>query len=655
MKHLIIGTAGHVDHGKTALIRALTGIECDTHKEEKERGITINLGFAHLELSDSLSCGMVDVPGHKDFIKTMVAGVHGIDLALLVIAADSGIMPQTREHFNIVSMLGIKHMIVVINKCDLVDDEILDMAKLEVLTFIEGTPFENAPLVAVSAYTGAGIEKLKNQIAELAAIIPDRPGKSGFRMYIDRIFNLRGVGIVVTGSVLEGTTMVGAELFVLPGNQPKVKVKSIERHAKQVQQIAAGDRAALRISGIKFSVFDRGMLLTDSPIHETQMIDVQLELFEGKHHIGIWSQQLFHTGTFTALARVHLINCDLLKGGEKAVAQIHLDRPAMLLAKDRFILRNTSSDITFGGGMVIDAQPLHHRRRTEKIKSSVEALSRVMEQAENLKERLLFEVQKSNMPLTMAELSRILDVGEEKLEPAIKALESHLKRCDYNHEIYLVSSEYAHKMSETVLQLLNEWHMQNPLVEKGLSIPELNGKLKINSKSMEAGLLNQLLDEMLSEGQLKLAENTFALKEHHVKMDKKVIARLQWLEQKVLQLGTEHTAISELETIANREHIRKGELYSLLQQLESSNRIVKTKEDVVHMDFVKSSRKKLLTKLSLSPGGINEKEFRLLINGTKRFVQLMVNFLVAEGSIEKKTFFLHITPKGRSMIAGSKA
>lgn len=655
MKHLIIGTAGHVDHGKTALIRALTGIECDTHKEEKERGITINLGFAHLELSDSLSCGMVDVPGHKDFIKTMVAGVHGIDLALLVIAADSGIMPQTREHFNIVRMLGIKHIIVVINKCDLVDDEILDMAKLEALTFLEGTPFEHAPVIAVSAHTGVGIDELKNQIADLAAIIPERPGKAGFRMYIDRIFNLRGVGIVVTGSVLEGTTVVGAELFVLPGNQPKVKVRTIERHGKQVQQIAAGDRAALHISGIKFSGFERGMLLTDSPIRETQMIDVQLELFEGKHHLGIWSHQLFHTGTFSALARVHLINRDLLKGGEKAVAQIHLDRPALLLPKDRFILRNTSSDITFGGGMVLDAQPLHHRRRTEKLKAGIEALSKVMEQSENLKERLLFEVQKSNVPLTMVDISRILDAEVEQIEQAVAALESRLIRYDHNQDVFLVSSDYTNKLFETVLQHLNEWHTQNPLIEKGLGAPELAGKLKFNPKSMEAGLLNRLLGEMLAKGLLKFADNTYAVKAHNIKIDKKVLARLQWLEQTILQMGTERTAINELETLANREQIRKGELYSLLQQLDANGLIVKTKEDVVHMDFVNSSREKLLAKLSASPGGINEKEFRLLINGTKRFIQLMVNFLKAEGSVEKKTFYLHITPKGRSMIAGGKA
>jgi len=651
MKHLIIGTAGHVDHGKTALIRALTGIECDTHKEEKERGITINLGFAHLELSGSISCGMVDVPGHKDFIRTMVAGVHGIDMALLVIAADSGIMPQTREHFNIIRMLGIKHIIVVINKSDLADDEILDMAKLETLAFLEGTPFENAPVVAVSALTGAGIGELKNHIAELSLSIPDKTGKAGFRMYIDRIFNLRGVGIVVTGSVLQGTTVSGAELFVLPGTHPKVKVRSIQRHGRQVQQLAAGDRAALHISGIKFTGFERGMLLADSLLHQTQLIDVQLELFEGNHHIGLWSQQLFHTGTFSALARVHLINQNSLKAGEKALAQIHLDRPAILLPKDRFILRNTSSDITFGGGMVIDAKPLHHRRRTEKLKASMQALARVMEQAENLKESLLFEVQKANMPLTMESLSRVLGAGEEQLVHAVKDLGTNLIRCEYNKNVFLVSSDYTQRMSETVLRLLNEYHTNNPLNNKGLGVNELTGKLKISPKSLEAGLLNQLLGKMKSEGILKSVENTYALNDHHVQVDKKVRDSLLWLEERVLQLGSRLTAIKEVESLAAREHIGKGELHFLLRLLGDSGRIVMSKEDVVHKDLVNSSRKIVLAKLADTPDGMNEKEFRLLINGTKRFVQVMVNYLLAEGSIEKRSFYLHITPKGRSMAA----
>jgi selenocysteine-specific elongation factor len=401
MKHLILGTAGHVDHGKTALIKALTGIDCDTHKEEKERGITINLGFAHLELTDEISIGIVDVPGHRDFIKTMVAGAYGIDFVLLVIASDSGIMPQTREHFNIIKMLGIRYGLVVINKADLVDDDTMELAKLEAMELLESSPLENAPVIAVSAVNGAGIETLKSELLKIAVVIPEKSYASGFRMYIDRIFNVKGIGIVVTGSVLEGGVSVSEDLHLLPGGHGKLKVKSIERHGRQVDKVTAGDRAALNLSGLKYDDFERGMILSSKLLQETNMLDAQVELFPGNIRIGTWSQQIFHTGTFTSKARVHLITKNELHSGEKAVAQIQLEKPAILLANDRFIIRNTSSDMTVGGGIILDPNPLHHRRRTEKLKNTMQNFAQIMSDQQNLGEIVRFELQKSNTPLSL--------------------------------------------------------------------------------------------------------------------------------------------------------------------------------------------------------------------------------------------------------------
>ncbi len=395
IKHLIMGTAGHVDHGKTALIKALTGIDCDTHKEEKERGITINLGFAHLELSRDLSIGIVDVPGHKDFVKTMVAGAYGIDFVLLVIAADSGIMPQTKEHFNIIKMLGINHGIVAINKADLVDEEMLELAKLEIMEFMEGSPLEHAPVVAVSSFTGLGIDILKVEITRIAETIPERSRSSIFRTYIDRIFNVRGIGIVATGSVLEGEISTGSELFLLPGNRGRLRVKGIERHGKAVEKVTAGNRAALNLTGLKYEDFERGMLLSDKNLAETQMVDARIELFEGNYCVGTWSHHIFHTGTFTSKARIHLITKDEITGGEYAVAQIHLEKPAILLSADRFILRNTSGDMTIGGGMILDPQPLHHRRRTEKLKASLVLLDKARSSKDDLTGLIIFEIQKA--------------------------------------------------------------------------------------------------------------------------------------------------------------------------------------------------------------------------------------------------------------------
>jgi selenocysteine-specific elongation factor len=232
-----MGTAGHVDHGKTSLIKALTGIDGDTHKEEKKRGITINLGFSHLDLDDKISLGIVDVPGHKDFVKTMIAGAHGIDFVLLVIAADSGIMPQTREHFNIIKMLGIKHGLIALNKSDLVDDETIELAKLEIMEFVDNSTLEHAPIVPVSATTGFGLEALKSVIKRVAEKVDTKTTTNQFRMYVDRIFNVKGIGIVVTGSVLGGEASIGEELFLLPGSHNKLKIKGLERHGRQVEKI----------------------------------------------------------------------------------------------------------------------------------------------------------------------------------------------------------------------------------------------------------------------------------------------------------------------------------------------------------------------------------------------------------------------------------
>ncbi|MCD4697331.1 MAG: selenocysteine-specific translation elongation factor, partial [Bacteroidales bacterium] len=263
MKHLILGTAGHVDHGKTALIKAITNIDCDTHKEEKERGITINLGFTHYNLPSGESIGIVDVPGHKDFIKTMVAGAYGIDVVLLVVAADSGIMPQTEEHLRIIEMLGIEQGIVALTKADLVDEETLELAELEISEFLEGTKFENAPIIPVSSVTGKGIPELLETIGKILPEIKEKEKSDRFRMYIDRIFNVKGVGFVVTGSVLEGEISTGKDLYLLPGKSKKIKIRNLERHGEIVEKVFSGDRAAINLSGMKFENYSRGMVLSN--------------------------------------------------------------------------------------------------------------------------------------------------------------------------------------------------------------------------------------------------------------------------------------------------------------------------------------------------------------------------------------------------------
>ncbi|HPR56779.1 MAG TPA: selenocysteine-specific translation elongation factor [Bacteroidales bacterium] len=648
-KHVIMGTAGHVDHGKTALIRMLTGIDCDTHKEEKERGITINLGFAHLELDDDFSIGIVDVPGHKDFVKTMVAGAYGIDFVLLVIAADSGIMPQTKEHFNILKMLGIRYGLVALNKCDLVDNETVELARLEITEFLEGSPLEHAPVVPVSSITGQGIDLLKEEIKKIAAAIPEKKLSSVFRMYIDRIFNIRGIGIVVTGSVLGGKINVGRELYLMPGNFDALKIKNIERHGQPVDSVMSGDRAAINLSGLKYEDFQRGMLLADKPLQEISMMDALIEFFPGIQRIEIWSQMIFHTGTFSSVARIHLLNKDELSGGDSAIAQIHLKKPAILLNNDRFILRNSSSDLTIGGGQIIDNHPLHHKRRTEKLRFSLEKLTNAITDHEDQAALILLEIEKANKPVTPLQIAETLGKQLHEIEKTIQVENFPAHHYFFENKLFLASETYVNHLKNKIILTLKDWHEQNPLKETGPEAKELAGKIKLQ-QGFELFVLQKTLDEMLAAKELKKTGSTFSLKEHKVKLDRKMHEQITWLEETIQSANIQRTSINEIEASAKLNEIRRGQLIMYLQYLTANGKIYFNGEEAIHASVVNGIRNKLLNKLVETPRGINEKEFRMLVDGTKKAIQALIHIFTQEGIIEKQTFYLYITEKGREYL-----
>jgi len=317
MRHIIMGTAGHIDHGKTALIKALTGIDCDTHRQEKARGITINLGFAHYQLAGGDTIGIVDVPGHRNFVRTMVNGASGIDFALLAVAADDGIMPQTREHLQILEVLNVRAGLVAVTKIDLVEPELADIAVEEVNELIEGTFLTGCPIVKVSSATGEGIDALKDAIVDVAGGLEDRPAGEIFRLFVDRIFTVAGFGTVVTGSVIGGALSVGAKAYLLPGAK-ELRVRRLERHGKETEIVRAGDRASLNLVGLDREDFQRGMIIADRPLRSTTMIDARLRLFEHARSLELWSRAIFHLGTYEQQVRVHLIDHDKLMAGEAA-------------------------------------------------------------------------------------------------------------------------------------------------------------------------------------------------------------------------------------------------------------------------------------------------------------------------------------------------
>jgi selenocysteine-specific elongation factor len=371
---VIVGTAGHIDHGKTALVKALTGVDADRLPEEKRRGITIDLGFAELDLGE-IRIGFVDVPGHERFVKNMLAGAHGIDLVALVIAADEGVMPQTREHFDICRLLSVKTGLIILTKTDLVDQEMLELAKLDARELVKNSFLENAPLIPVSAKTGEGIPELKEALRAAILRVPARSNDSVTRLPIDRIFSVKGFGTVVTGTLVSGEISVGDELELLPAGK-KVRVRNLQVHGKTVEKASAGNRTAVNLGGINTAEIERGMTLAPADaLSPTQSIDVQIEVLPGAARPLKTRQRVrVHLGTSEILGRLQIIReaneREADKGetgeilpGQTGFAQIRLESEIVVIAGERFVIRSYSPQITVAGGTILNNSAGRHRRK----------------------------------------------------------------------------------------------------------------------------------------------------------------------------------------------------------------------------------------------------------------------------------------------------
>jgi selenocysteine-specific elongation factor len=364
MKSIIVGTAGHIDHGKTTLVRALTGVDADRLPEEKRRGITIDLGFAELSLGD-VGVGFVDVPGHERFVKNMLAGAHGIDAVALVIAADEGVMPQTREHFDISKLLGVSHGLVVITKVDIVDGELLELVRADAAELVAGSFLEHAPVVAVSAKSGAGLEELKARLREVAAQVPARSSLSVARLPVDRAFTMRGFGAVVTGTLVAGEIAEGDEMELLPA-QTRVRVRGLQVHGRATPRAVAGQRTAINLGGVDAASIERGMTLAPAGrLGATQIIDAELEVLpNAPRALRSRARVRVHLGAAEVLARVQVLEeAGEIEPGERGFAQLRLESPVAALPDERFIIRSYSPQRTIAGGRVLDAYASKHRGR----------------------------------------------------------------------------------------------------------------------------------------------------------------------------------------------------------------------------------------------------------------------------------------------------
>ncbi|HEX3155247.1 MAG TPA: selenocysteine-specific translation elongation factor, partial [Candidatus Angelobacter sp.] len=517
MKSIIIGTAGHIDHGKTALVKSLTGIDADRLEEEKRRGITIDLGFAHLELTapsgEKIRLGFIDVPGHERFVRNMLAGVGGIDLVLMVIAADESIKPQTREHFEICRLLSIPRGITVITKSDMVDEDTLSVARMEIEDFVRGSFLDSSrsPMVAVSALKGTGLDELKREIIRLAADVPPRDTEALFRLPIDRVFTMKGFGAVVTGTLIAGKVKKEEEVEIFPGRK-RARVRGIQVHGSAANQVIAGQRTALNLAGVQMEELARGMTLAAPGVFEpTQKFEAQISLLKDAKPLKNRARVHFHAFTSETIAEVALRGVTELKPGASAFAQLRTAEPLLLLPGDRAILRQFSPVVTIGGAIVLDAFPLP-RQKQDAVQRFLETLSSGTRQ-----DALLARTtRRGHEGLSVAAAVRETGLKQSALQPSIAALVQQKQIIQVGD--FLLSSDAMQKTREKLIATLEAFHKANPLVG-GISKEELREKLGLHQTVMEA-MLAQLTRDKNAEvagEQVRLAGRGVELKDDEAK------------------------------------------------------------------------------------------------------------------------------------------
>jgi selenocysteine-specific elongation factor len=645
MTNFILGTAGHIDHGKTALIKSLTGIDCDTHPEEKQRGITINLGFSHLNLPDGNSIGIIDVPGHHDFVNTMVAGAHGIDILMLVVAADSGIMPQTVEHFQIAQILGIKHGLVILTKIDLVDEESILIIENEIKDFLKNSFLDDCDILRVSAITGEGIELIKDHLMKLLGSIQKRSASEVFRMYIDRIFSVTGFGTVVTGSVFSGNITKNDRLYLLPTNK-ELRIRRMERHGIEVVQISPGNRVSLNLIGLNKDEFNKGMVLSDKIIQPTTILDAKLYLLQNVKNISVWSDVIFLTGTFKNQAKMHLLDKNKAEGGSSVIVQIHLTESCIIFRGDKYIIRSTSGLQTLGGGEVTDPYPLHHRRRTEKV---VNQLKRVAEG--DSYEYIFYEVRKRRIPLSLNNFSDEINLQEIEIQKSlIPNIPDDITAIKSDENTFLMLKADKEKIKANILKNISNFHKRNPFLEKGRTFDELMGTVDKSTNQLWKDVLKSILLELQSEKRLKQIEETWSLINHSVQLDDKELEQIRYIEDYFKKSEMHTPIISELIIAAKQKGINEKKMDQILSMLVARNDLYRVDDNYLHSSIVNKCRKKLLNFLSDHANGITVAAFRDLTGGNRKICLLMLNLFDTEGVTYRDGDSRKITERGKKIL-----
>jgi len=571
MKHFIIGTAGHVDHGKTALIKAITGIDTDRLKEEKERGISIELGFASLTLPNGRAFGIVDVPGHERFIRNMVSGASGIDMVIMVIAADEGVMPQTREHLHICSLLGIKKGLVALTKVDMVTEEWRDLVKDDVHEFLKGTFLEASPVIPVSSITGAGLEELLDAFGRVASEIEGESDAGIFRLPVDRAFTMKGFGTVVTGTLISGDIKLGEEVEILPTGVT-AKVRGIQIHNQSATIAEAGQRTAINLQGVEKDTIVRGdVLARPRTLKPSIRLDVCVEyLSNNSRRLKNRNLVRFHVGTNEAIGRIILLDREDVEPGAKASAQVVLESPIVAMARDRFVIRSYSPVTTIGGGMIVDPLPKKHKRNSEKVNHEIDLLHDGTDT-----ERAAIIIERSGIEgIGISELEMRTGVHQNILKDILGTLSSKKQVVVLDvDESRIISFSIYQNLQGRILLEMRAYHERYPLKE-GVSKEELRSTA---GQFARPRLFNMAVRELEKRGEIVVERENIRLSGHRVDLK----GELEDIRSKIAEIymdaGLTPPSIKELmEKFAGQRSLAESVINVMLKE----GSLVKINEDL---------------------------------------------------------------------------
>ena len=570
MKSIIVGTAGHIDHGKTALVRALTGIDADRLPEEKRRGITIDIGFAELDLGE-VRIGFVDVPGHERFVKNMLAGAHGIDAVALIIAADESVMPQTREHFDICRLLGVSNGLIVLTKKDLVDGELLELARAEAEELVKGSFLEDAPIVALSSRTGEGIDEVKQALREIGAEVAERSGDYIARLPIDRSFTMKGFGAVVTGTLIAGAIHEGDDLDLLPIGT-RVRVRGVQVHGSVVKQALAGQRTAINLAGVESANIERGMILAQpGRLRTTQIVDASINVLpDAPRALRSRQRVRVHIGAAEVLARVRVLQSEgEIKPGARGFAQLRFESPIVAVLGDRFILRAYSPQMTIGGGVVLD--PFATKHRSRELASTCERLTRLAG-GDHSRQLIQYITGAGRLGITRSELAARTAWRDEVIESALQSTE--IANSIVTLETALLAREVYEDLKQAIVREIEAHHKREPLA-RGLPKETLHDRFFAGASTE---VFRQATAQMEKDGAFTSEKEIVKLREHSRELSATDAQAKDKLEAAYRNAGVAPPALADAFTNAGLDNTRGRKI---LQFIIDSGSLVKVHGDML--------------------------------------------------------------------------